>query len=64
MVVITYVDDCLIFYPSGSDIAEELINSLQEVNENFYFTDQGPLNTYLGMDVKYKDGQIINEINY
>ena len=55
MVVITYVDDCLIFSPSGSDVAYGLITSLQEGNENFVFTDQGSIETYLGMDIKHQN---------
>ena len=53
MVIITYVDDCLIFSPSGSDVAEKMIKYLQQGNENFIFTDQGSIQSYLGMDIKY-----------
>ena len=58
MLVITYVDECLIFSPSGSYVADNLITSLQEGHENFSFTDQGPISTYLGMDIKYEKDQI------
>ena len=58
MVVITYVDECLIFSPYGSDVEDDLITSLQEGNENCVFTDQGSIETYLGMDIKHQNGQI------
>ena len=52
IVVIVYVDDCLIFSPAGSKDTEYLIKSLQSGNENFVFSDQGDLQTYLGMDIE------------
>ena len=58
-IVLVYVDDCIIFSKKGSGIANKLISSLKDGHENFKFTDEGDISTYLGVDVKrHKDGKI------
>ena len=54
--MLVYLDDCIIFSKKGSGISQRLIDSLQKVNENFQFTDDGPLDKYLGVNIrKHKD---------
>jgi hypothetical protein len=58
-IVLTYVDDCIVIHKRGSSAADDLIQALKEGHENFDFTDDGSLETYLGVDVKrHKDGRI------
>ena len=55
MIILVYVDDCLIFTTS-SQLADDLIQSLTTGQENFILTDEGNVETYLGMKVnKEKD---------
>ena len=49
-IVLTYVDDCVIFSKSKK-VADDLILSLEQGNENFDFTDDGDLLTYLGISL-------------
>ena len=58
MIVIIYVDDCLIFTPQNSTSSDRLIASLEKGNENFQFTDQGSLSSYLGMEITRKGNTI------
>ena len=58
-IVLVYVDDCIILQKKGSSAADDLIQTLQEGEEKFSFTDDGDLQKYLGVDVKrHKNGQI------
>ena len=50
MVVLTYVDDCILISKDGSTI-DQFIQSLQDGSENFVFTDEGTMSSYLGVDV-------------
>ena len=55
MIILVYVDDCLIFTTS-SLLADQLVQSLSTGHENFILTDEGNVETYLGMKVnKEKD---------
>ena len=59
-VVLVYVDDCIIFSRKNSGISDKLIASLKDGKENFEFTDEGNLKSYLGVDItKRKDGSIV-----
>ena len=59
LIVLVYVDDCIVFQKKGSNEADELIRKLQEGEEKFTFTDDDNLEKYLGVDVKRKkDGTI------
>ena len=58
MIVLTYVDNCIIMGKSEDDI-KKLLNSLQEGNENYDFTDKGDLKIYLGVEfTRHPDGQL------
>ena len=50
-VILTYVDDCIIFGDSDKRV-DEVIQSLHEGSENFDFTDEGNVDKYLGVEVK------------
>ena len=58
-IVLVYVDDCVIFQQKGATDADELIRKLQEGEQKFIFTDDGDLETYLGVDVKRKKDGLI-----
>ena len=49
-VIITYVDDCLIFY-KNDEVLKELIKSSED---EFKLTDKGDLETFLGVLFKKK----------
>ena len=52
MVVLTYVDDCILI-SKDSFVIDEFILSLQNGSENFIFTDEGSMSSYLGVDVSH-----------
>ena len=56
-IILTYVDDCIIFTKTKA-AADNVIESLRNGDENFDFTDDGDLTTYLGMDVIKNDKTI------
>jgi hypothetical protein len=49
IIVLVYVDDCIIIGKSQSDI-KSFVDSLRSGNENFDFTEEGSLEQYLGVD--------------
>ena len=57
MIILVYVDDCILI--SKDDISiPRFIKSLEEGPENFVFTDEGSLESYLGVSmVKLPDGK-------
>jgi hypothetical protein len=54
MIVLTYVDDCIIV---GNDMKEidEFVKSMQEGPENFILTDEGDIDKFLGIEIKHLD---------
>ena len=54
LIFLIYVDDCLLFSPSLSDI-NYIITSLQSGSEKFYIYDQGSASSYLGISIKLTD---------
>ena len=48
LVLICYVDDCLLFCPDEAKID----NAVAELQSKFILTDEGDVSTYLGIDVK------------
>jgi hypothetical protein len=50
MVLLTYVDDCIIISPSKDSI-NRLIASMQSGPENFDLTDEGDVNKFLGVEI-------------
>ena len=56
LIVLTYVDDCIIMGKMEDDI-KDLYKSLSEGDENYDFTDEGDLKKYLGVEfTRNKDG--------
>ena len=54
-VILTYVDDCIIFGDSDNRV-NEVIQSLWEGPEKFDFTDDGDVDKYLGVEVRSLGG--------
>ncbi len=54
MVLLTYVDDCIIISPSKESI-NHLIASMQSGPENFKLTDEGDVNKFLGIKITCLD---------
>ena len=54
MVLLTYVDDCIIISPSHESI-DRLISSMQSGPENFRLTDEGGVNKFLGVKITRLD---------
>jgi hypothetical protein len=50
MIILMYVDDCILISKDPS-IIEQFIQSLKDGKENFDFTDEGSMSSYLGVDV-------------
>ena len=48
MIIITYVDDCIISGRSMKDI-DSFIYSMQHGSDNFILTDEGDVNKFLGI---------------
>ena len=59
MIVLTYLDDCILISRETS-VIDEFIQSLQNSPENFDFTDEGTMSSYLGVDVsRLPDGNVL-----
>ena len=54
MVLLTYVDDCIIISPSIKNI-DRLVKSMQQGHENFKLTDEGDVNKFLGIEITKLD---------
>jgi len=52
IVLLTYVDDCIIISPSRESI-DRLISSMQSGPENFKLTDEGGVNKLLGVEITH-----------
>ena len=50
MVILQYVDDCILISRDGTAI-QSFITSLEKGSENFIFTDEGAMNAYLGVEI-------------
>jgi hypothetical protein len=50
MILLTYVNDCIIISPSKASI-DRLILSMQSGPENFKLTDEGDVNKFLGIEI-------------
>ena len=57
MIIITYVDDCIIMGPSMKDI-DGFIESTKSGSENFVFKDEGDMNKFLGIEITQLDNKI------
>ena len=54
MIVLTYVDDCIIVGKNMRDI-DNFVRSMQNGKENFILTDEGDINKFLGIEIKHLD---------
>jgi hypothetical protein len=54
MILLTYVDDCIIFSPSMESI-DRLVWSMHDGPENFNLTDEGNLNKFLEIEITKLD---------
>ena len=52
MIVLCYVDDCILISKEKTTIAN-FITSLKNGTEKFDFTDEGSMSTYLGVDINH-----------
>ena len=50
MILLTYVDNCIIFSPSMQSI-DCLVQSMHDSPENFKLTDEGEVNKFLGVEI-------------
>ena len=58
VIVLTYVDDCIVMGKSEQDI-KGLFKSLNDGDENYDFTDEGDLKNYLGVEfTRHSDGKL------
>jgi hypothetical protein len=57
MIVLTYVDDCIIVGNSMKEI-DEFIESMKNGPENFILTDEGDINTFLGVEIKHRNDEV------
>ena len=54
MIVLTYVDDCIIIGYTIEDI-DSFVTSMKEGNENFVLTDEGDIDKFLGIEITQLD---------
>jgi hypothetical protein len=54
MIVLTYVDDCIIVGESMSEI-NSFIHSMQNGPEKYILTDEGSIDKFLGIDINHHD---------
>ena len=51
MIIIVYVDDCIIVGKSASEI-DSFVESMKNGSEGFILTDEGDINKFLGIEIK------------
>jgi hypothetical protein len=51
MIIITYLDDCIIISDSMEDI-NTFIKSMKDSPEGYVLTDEGDINKFLGIEIK------------
>eukprot|EP00957_Ditylum_brightwellii_P177621 13529295-Ditylum_brightwellii.AAC.1 len=54
MIVLAYVDDCIIIDPTMKDI-NSFVTSMKEGNKNFVLTNEGDTNKFLGIEITQLD---------
>ena len=59
MLILTYVDDCIIVGPSIKDI-DGFAESMKSGSENFVLTNEGDINKLLGIEITQLDDKIFN----
>ena len=50
MIILTYVDDCIIVVPSMENI-NLFVDSMKNGDKNFVLTDEGDINKFLGIEI-------------
>ena len=58
MIVLVYVDDC-IFISDKKETLLSFINSLKNGTAVFEFTDEGPMDKYLGVEIEKSAATIL-----
>ena len=59
MIILTYVDDCIIVGPSMKDI-NGFVESMKSGSENFVLTNEGDINKFLGIEIIQLDDKRFN----
>ena len=54
MIIITYVDDCIIIGPSMTKI-DSFVKSMKDGPENSVLTDEGDIEKFLGIEITHLD---------
>ena len=57
MIILTYVDDCIIVGPSMENI-NRFVDSMKNGDKNFALTDEGDINKFLGIEITQLDDKI------
>ena len=55
MIILTYVDDCILI-SDKKETLQQFIHSLANRIEKFEFTDEGPMDKYLGVEIEKLNG--------
>ena len=56
MIILTYVDDCILI-SDKEQILDQFIHRLANGIEKFEFTDEGPIDKYMGVEVEQLKGK-------
>ena len=56
MIILTYVDDCIIVVPSMANI-DAFVASMKTGSEKFVLTDEGDINKFLGIEITHIDNK-------
>ena len=54
MIILTYVDDCIIVGPSMEN-NNRFVDSMKNGDENFVLNDEGDINKFLGIEITQLD---------
>ena len=57
MIILTYVDDCIIVGPSMENI-NRFVDSMKNGDKNFVLTNEGDINKFLGIEITQLDDKI------
>ena len=57
MIILTYVDDCIIVGPSTENI-NRFVDSMKNGDKNFVLADEGDINKFLGIEITQLDDKI------
>ena len=57
IIILTYVDDCILI-SNKKETLDQFIHSLANGIKNFKFTDEGPIDKYLGVEIEQLKGKV------